>query len=80
MKNITVSLPDDLARKTRILAAETDTSMSRYLATLIAKQVTEESSYRAAMDRYLSRPRGGNRADDSPLPGRDSLHDRDALR
>jgi len=80
MKNITITMPDDLARRTRVLAAEANTSMSQYLCQLVAKNVSTDDSYEAAMKRYLSRRRGGLRLSGQGMPSRDEIHDRHALR
>ena len=80
MKNITITLPDEVERKTRILAAEADTSMSQYLCGLIKEKLESDSSYEAAMTRYLSRPTRTLRTAGQTLPTRDELHDREALR
>jgi hypothetical protein len=80
MKNITISMPEDLARKVRVLAAKADTSMSQYLCQLAAEKAQAKSSYQASMERFLARKRGGIRTSGGPLPSRESLYDRDALR
>ncbi|MBL9160661.1 MAG: hypothetical protein JNJ70_24485 [Verrucomicrobiales bacterium] len=80
MKNITITLPDEIARQTRVLAAEADTSMSQYLCGLITEKIQSTSNYRAAMSRYLSRPARTLRKTAQAMPSRDELHDRDALR
>jgi predicted transcriptional regulator len=80
MKNITITMPEDLARRVRVLAAEADTSMSQYLCQIAARQVEETNGYQQSMSRYLSRKRGGLKLNRQKLPSRDELHDRDALR
>lgn len=80
MRNITISMPDDLARKVRVLAAETDTSMSQFLCRLAEEKVRASSSYQASMKRFLARKRGGIRTEGGPLPSRESLYNRDVLR
>jgi predicted transcriptional regulator len=80
VKNITITMPDELARKVRVMAAQADTSMSQFLCKLVAEKATGNDDYQAAMERYLSRKRGGIRTTGGPLPSRDSLYDRDALR
>jgi len=80
VKNITITLPDDIARKTRVLAAEADTSMSQYLCGLITEKIESRSNYRSAMSRYLNRPTRILREGDQALPSREDLHDREALR
>jgi hypothetical protein len=80
MKNITISMPDDLARKVRVMAAEEDTSMSQFLCRLAEEKVRSKCSYQAAMERYWSRKHGGIRTEGGPLPSRESLYDRNVLR
>jgi len=80
VKNLTISLPDEVARRTRVLAAQADTSMSQYICRLLTEKIEAESEYRAAMGRYLGRPSRLLRSRGQGLPGREELHDRDALR
>jgi len=80
MKNITISMPDDLARKVRVLAAMAETSMSQYLCQLAAEKAEADDGYLAAMARYLARERGGLRLANQKLPTREEIHDRDAFR
>lgn len=80
MKNITITLPEGLARWLRVKAAEQDRSVSRWLAELLERMRVSEDRYEVAMRRYLEiRPRkldwpGGRR------PTREELHDRAGLR
>lgn len=80
MKNITISMPDDLARKVRVMAAESDTSMSQFLCKLAAEKAAAADQYQAAMKRYLSRKRGGLNLSGQKLPTREEIHDRHAFR
>ena len=80
MKNIAISMPEDLARKVRVLAAKADTSMSQYLCQLAVEKAAEDDSYETSMRRYLARGTRLLRDPDQPLPKREELYDRDALR
>lgn len=80
MKNVTITMPDTLARRVRVLAAEADTSMSQYLCQLAAREAEASDDYESAMHRYLSRNRGGLSLSGQALPSREELHDRHALR
>lgn len=80
MKNITISMPDDLARKVRVMAAEADTSMSQFLCRVVQERAEAQDDYERAMRSYLSRQRGGLQIKGGKLPTRDEIHDRDALR
>ena len=59
MKNVTITLPDDLARWLRVRAAEDDRSVSRWVADLLAGMRRGEDTYDVAMKRYLAmKPHG----------------------
>lgn len=89
MKNITISLDDDVYRQARIKAAEQDTSVSalvkRYLVQLVnGTNVSGQSGFdrlaaqeQLVRERLLAAGRGLRTADNLP---REALHDRDALR
>lgn len=80
MKNITISMPEEMVRKIRVLAAKADTSVSQYLCQLASTKVAEEDEYEAAMRRYLNPQRGGIRSQGGPLPSRESFYDRNVFR
>ena len=71
---------DSSCLKTRILAAEADTSMSQYLCRLVTEKIDSETEYQAAMTRFLRRGALPLQAEPDSYPSRDSLHDRNALR
>ena len=80
MKNITVSLPDEVYRRARIRAAEQDTSVSALVREFLAGLGNEESDFErrkrlqhevlASIQSF----RAGNRL------SRDQVHNRRALR
>lgn len=80
MKNITVSLPDEVYRRARIRAAEQDTSVSALVREFLAGLGNEESDFErrkrlqhevlASIESF----RAGNRL------SRDQVHNRRALR
>jgi hypothetical protein len=43
MKNVTITLPDNLAREARVAAAQQDKSLSRFLADLLAERLLEST-------------------------------------
>ena len=80
MKNVTVTLPEDVARWLRVRAAQEDRSVSRWLAELITEKRRQEDQYVVAMERSLAvKPRELQWAD-GRKPTRAGLHDRAALR
>jgi hypothetical protein len=78
VKNVTVSLPDEVYRRARIKAAERDTSVSAIVRDLLIKLADEESDFerrKRLQDQVLSSLpafRAGDRLT------RDQVHDRDA--
>jgi Ser/Thr protein kinase RdoA (MazF antagonist) len=80
MKNVTVTLTEEVARWARIRAAELNTSVSGLLGEMLERLMLEEQNYHATMMRYLSgEPQAINEAG-SEYPRREELHDRDDLR
>ena len=80
MKNVTITLPEDVAHWLRVKAAENDRSISRWIAELLDKLRRQEDEYEVAMQRYLAlKPR---RIDwpDGRRPTREELYERPGLR
>ena len=75
MRNVTISLSDDVARWARIWAAEHDTSISAMLARLLREKMEQESRYGEAMKEFLS-IEVREISDGSGYPARESLHKR----
>jgi plasmid stability protein len=75
MRNVTVTIPDDVARWARVWAAEHDTSVSALLSRLLRETMERESRYASSMESFLVRePRP--LSDGTGYPDRDSLYDR----
>ena len=79
MKNVTVTLPEDVAHWLRVRAAEDDCSVSRWLADLLERMRSQEDEY-MAMERSLARKPRELRWIDRRKPTREELHDRAGLR
>ncbi len=78
LRNVTVTLEEDVAQWTRIEAARRDTSVSRLIGTLLKERMAAQSDYEKAMRRALSRKpflRGNGR-----YLTREEVHDRARLR
>lgn len=76
MKNLTVSLPDEVYRRARIRAAEADTSVSALVQRLLIEHTQEESEFerrRRLQDEVLSQITDFRAADRLK---RDAIHDR----
>jgi hypothetical protein len=55
LRNVTVTLEEDVARWARIEAARRDTSVSRLLGELLKERMSAQESYDLAMRRALER-------------------------
>ncbi len=80
MKNITVSISEDVYRNARIKAAELDTSVSALVRDFLESLGSEESDFerrRKLQDEVLETIKSFRARDGL---SRDELHDRDALR
>ena len=80
MKNVTIALPDDLARWLRVRAAEDDRSVSRWIVDLLAGMRRRESTHETAMKQVLAIKPWKMEWVDSRKPTREELHDRSGLR
>lgn len=80
MKNVTITLEEEVARWARVRAAERDTSVSRMVGEMLRDEMVCERGYRSAREQFFAvRPRPLRKAG-RPLPSRDELHDRAGLR
>jgi hypothetical protein len=78
LRNITVTLEEDVARWARIEAAKADTSVSRLLGDLLKERMRQEDNYQQAMKRALARP--PFLKTDGKYLTREEVHDRTRLR
>lgn len=80
MKNVTITVDEDVARWARIEAAKRETSVSRMVGEMLAENMKAETAYEVAMDLFLAiRPTILTEPGES-YPRRDELHDRADLR
>lgn len=80
MKNVTISLPDEIYRRARIKAAERDTSLSGLVRDLLVGLEDEEDDFqrrKRLQDEVLASIERFQAAD---RLSRDATHDREALR
>lgn len=78
LRNITVTLEDDVARWARIEAAREETSLSRFLGSILKQRMKETDGYETAMHRALAQ-KPFLKANGRYL-SREEVHDRDRLR
>jgi hypothetical protein len=78
LRNITITLEEDLARWARVEAARSDTSVSRFLAGILKERMTQKDNYEAAKRRALARK--PFLKTDGRYLSREQAHDRERLR
>jgi hypothetical protein len=74
MKNVTITLEEEVARWARVRAAELDTSLSRLVGRMLKEQMLADKGYETAARRYLSRRAAP--ISSGAYPRRGDLHDR----
>jgi hypothetical protein len=72
MKNVTITLPDDLARRARVEAAKADKSLSRFVADLLTERCGGGPDKSAVLDEFLNGP--GFPGASKAWPGREALY------
>ena len=80
MKNVTITLDEEVARWARIMAAKENTSVSRLVGELLREKMLEEQNYQIAMQQYLSQPPNVLKPQGEKLPVREALYDRKGFR
>jgi len=74
-RNVTLSLPEEVALWVRLKAAKSDTSVSSYLSQLLQEQMHEENTFDTAFQKWcLSSPMEG--VDAANRMSRDEVHER----
>jgi hypothetical protein len=78
LKNVTVTLKEDVARWARIEAAQRDSSVSRLISEMLEEKMEQQDSYERAMRRALARK--PFLSTDGIYLSREEVHDRTRLR
>jgi hypothetical protein len=78
LRNVTLTLEENVARWARIEAARNDTSVSRFLADILKERMKENDEYNAAKRRALARK--PFLKSDGRYLSREEVHDRARLR
>ena len=75
MRNVTLSLPEDVALWVRLKAAQDDTSVSSFLSSLLQERMRDEETFDTAYRQWRrSRPIAGINA--AKRMSRDEVHER----
>ncbi len=78
LRNVTVTLEEDVARWARLEAAQHETSVSRLLGQILKQRMVERDDYQRAMRRALARK--PFLKTDGRYLSREEIHDRARLR
>ncbi len=80
MKNVTITLPEDLARWLSVKAAEDDRNVSRWIVELLERMRRREDAYQVTMKRYLAMKPRKIEWPEGRKPTREELYHRPGLR
>ena len=75
MKNVTVTMEEDVADWARIEAARRNTSVSRLVGEMLAEKMRNDDAYERAMNEWTSRDRRW-KSDGSSYPTRQETNER----
>ncbi len=76
MKNVTITLDEDVIRWAKVWAASNDTSVSRMLGEELRRKMLAEQHYDRAKKRFLSKAPKPLKPAATSYPSRDSLYER----
>jgi hypothetical protein len=76
MKNVTITLEEDVLRWAKVWAAENDTSVSRMLGEELRRKMLLERHYERAKKRFQSRELRPLKPEGLAYPSRESLYER----
>ena len=77
MKNVTITVEDNVLEWARVEAAKRNTSVSRMLGELLGEKMRREDAYERAYQAWLHDDRKW-RSDGKPYPKREDLYERGA--
>lgn len=80
LRNITLSIDDEILREARVLAAQEGLSVSALLRRELVNLVESQRGYAKAKESALRRLARGQSLGVATLPSREELHDRQNLR
>ena len=75
LRNLTVTVREDVARWARLRAAHENKSISRLVGEMLAEKMSDEEGYEVAKKAFLAR-RPGRISSRGPYPTREEAHER----
>lgn len=76
MKNVTITLEDEVLRWAKVTAAQRDTSVSRLLGEELRRKMLKEKEYARGKRRFRVRQPQVLKSSGKSYPSRDSLYER----
>jgi len=76
MKNVTITLEEEVLRWAKVTAAQQDTSVSRLLGEELRRKMLKEQEYERGKRRFRAREVKALKSTNDVYPSRDSLYDR----
>lgn len=80
MRNVTITLDEDVARWVRVEAAKRETSVSRFVGEMVRERMRSEDADEEARRQFFAVEPRLLRGSDTRLPSRKEIHDRADLR
>jgi hypothetical protein len=76
MKKVTITLDEEVARWVRVEAAKRETSVARLVGEMLRERMGAQDAYEVAQRQFFAVEPRPLREEDSPLPSREVLYDR----
>ena len=76
MKNVTITLPEDVLERARVEAAKQGKSLSRFVSELVDQRVGRPMTGKEAIERFLAGPLMNLTDEAGRAPTRDQIYDR----
>lgn len=76
MKNVTITLEEDVLNWARVRAAEKESSLSRFLGDFLKREMRKEDRYNLAMSAFFSRKLTPMKSSGDSYPRREELYER----
>lgn len=80
MKNVTITMDEEVARWARVAAAERNTSVSRMVGEILRARMESDRQYDLAREQFMAVEPRRLRKSGHRLPSREELHERSDLR
>ena len=80
MRNVTITMEEEVARWARVTAAENNTSVSRMVGEILRERMETDHQYELAREQFMAVKPRQLRKRGQRLPTREELHERSGLR